>query len=119
MKLISGEMKLAGELRSTAQLLHAIERRSSVRQCRSLLHAIERRLEQALKGQDDLVDEFTIRVTKIGKETLQRDQLMRDKEELSIARKGKKKEVDHPLNRNLDKVWQVSASLVKSKPSPL
>ncbi|TXG49465.1 hypothetical protein EZV62_025340 [Acer yangbiense] len=34
MKLISGEMKLTGELRSTAQLLHAIER-----WCRSLIRA--------------------------------------------------------------------------------
>ncbi|KAK1574792.1 hypothetical protein Q3G72_000017 [Acer saccharum] len=50
MKLISGEMKLAGELRSTAQLLHAIERRSSVRQCRSLLHAIERRCRSLIRA---------------------------------------------------------------------
>ncbi|KAK0573334.1 hypothetical protein LWI29_006594 [Acer saccharum] len=77
------------------------------------------KLEEALKGQDNLVDEFTIRVSKTEKETLKRDQLMRYKKELSIARKGKAKEVDYPLNRNLDKVKQISASSIKSKASPL
>ncbi|KAK0572074.1 hypothetical protein LWI29_025698 [Acer saccharum] len=61
------------------------------------------KLEDVLKGQDELVEECTTRVSNIEEEALQRDQLMRDKEELSIAKKAKGKKVDHLCNQWVDK----------------
>ncbi|KAK0584050.1 hypothetical protein LWI29_006935 [Acer saccharum] len=83
------------------------------RMVRALNFELTTKLEEALKGQDDLVDEFTIRVSSIEEQTLQRDQLMRNKEEFSIAKKGKGNKVDHLLNLSLDKVKRISAMPIK------
>ncbi|KAK0575140.1 hypothetical protein LWI29_034515 [Acer saccharum] len=89
------------------------------RAVRALNFELTTKLEEALTGQDNLVDEFTIWVSSIEEETLQRDQLMRNKEELSIAKKGKGKKMGHLLNLNLDKVKRISAMPINSNPPPL
>ncbi|KAK0575177.1 hypothetical protein LWI29_035109 [Acer saccharum] len=72
-------------------------------------------IRATLKDQDDLVDEFTIRLSLIEEVTLQIDQALRDKDELNIARKGKQKEVLPPPNKKLDKVRQGKSNAIDSK----
>ena len=77
------------------------------------------KLEEVLKDQDNLVDECTNRVSNIEEEALQRDQLMRDREELNIAKKAKGKKVDRLCNKTVDEGKQSKVVQIRSNPQPL
>jgi len=76
------------------------------------------KLEKALKDQDDLVDECTIRVSHIEEAALQRDQLMRDQEELK-AKSAKGKKVDRLCNKPVDEGKKSKLVQLRSNPPPL
>ena len=76
------------------------------------------KLEEVLKDQDNLVDECTTRVSHIEEAALQRDQLMRGKEEL-IAKKAKGKKVDRLCNKPVDEGKKSKVVQLRSNPQPL